>query len=388
MIQPVHFGKPYSIQTSAMKCVYNQYRFRPGMLPALFLIIALASCSNKSTKEELPGSPSATPANTSSSDQRTEVSISQVVSGPFVIQKVINGKVEALHKTVIKAESSGLVEVYRLEEGKYVRPGDTLIALEKDDLLIQLEQRNNQLDDAIVARNERFINDGGEPDDESSLPARRVRLHNILSGYNKAITGIREIEHQLEKKVLLTPMRGWIADIKVKDKEYITAGQEICTLIDPASFEIKMQWMENEAINLTRGTTVTAYPLLDSGRSVKARINRIRPIVGETGLVTVWARIISGNDKLFEGMNMRVEVEQIIPGQMKVPKEALVSRSGRDVVFVYDTTSSLAKWKYVNIAYENKDDLAISEGVQPGDWVIIEGNLNLDHDTGVQVKKQ
>ena len=324
---------------------------------------------------------------TAYADQVTEVEVESTKKGDFVIQKIINGKVEALNKTIVKAESSGPITDFRLAEGKYVSTGDTLLTLEMEELYIQLEQKRNQLDDANIARNERFINDGGEPDDESSVEPRRLRLHNILSGYNKALSGIKETEFQLSKKIILAPIKGWIAEVKVKNKEYITAGQDICTIIDPASFEIKIQIMESEAVNISTGTPVTAYPLLDSGKTVKARISRIRPVVGETGLVTLWARIYSGNSNLYEGMNMRVELESIVPDQVIIPKKALVSRSGRNVVFVYDEASQLAKWKYVNIAYENKESLAISEGINHGDKVIVTGNLNLDHDVSVRLKQ-
>jgi membrane fusion protein (multidrug efflux system) len=82
-------------------------------------------------------------------------------------------------------------------------------------------------------------------------------------------------------------------------------------------------------------------------------------------------------------MNVRVILEQRIPDQVIIPRSALVLRSGREVVFTYEPNEQLAKWKYVTIAYENEDQLAVSEGIEAGDLVIYEGNLNLAHDAEV-----
>ncbi|MCP3930198.1 MAG: hypothetical protein GY705_13985 [Bacteroidetes bacterium] len=54
-------------------------------------------------------------------------------------------------------------------------------------------------------------------------------------------------------------------------------------------------------------------------------------------------------------------------------------------MFTADTISSLSKWNYVTIAYENSTYIAISEGLSAGQFIIIDGNLNLDHDAEIQI---
>ena len=45
---------------------------------------------------------------------------------------------------------------------------------------------------------------------------------------------------------------------------------------------------------------------------------------------------------------------------------------------------SLAIWKYVTVEFENSTSLSINEGLEPGDLVIIRGNVNLAHETVVR----
>ena len=68
-----------------------------------------------------------------------------------------------------------------------------------------------------------------------------------------------------------------------------------------------------------------------------------------------------------------------------IPKEALVVRSGKFVVFT--AKNKLAKWNYVTIGRENGKEIEILEGLQQGDSVIITNNLQLAHDATVSFVK-
>jgi hypothetical protein len=124
---------------------------------------------------------------------------------------------------------------------------------------------------------------------------------------------------------------------------------------------------------------------------LRATVSAINPVVDDQGLVRIHARIQPDDLRrhaacLLEGMNIRAVLEKRLPNQLVVPKSAVVLRSGKPVVFTYDEASGLAKWNYVTVLYENDTHAAIGEGLKPGDLVIFEGNLNLDHDARVAVE--
>ena len=60
----------------------------------------------------------------------------------------------------------------------------------------------------------------------------------------------------------------------------------------------------------------------------------------------------------------------------------IVIRQGKDVIFVRE--DSLAIWKYVTVEFESSTSLSIKEGLEPGDLVIVSGNVNLAHETIVR----
>ena len=88
--------------------------------------------------------------------------------------------------------------------------------------------------------------------------------------------------------------------------------------------------------------------------------------------------------KLFDGMNARVSVKRSVPGQLVIPKTAVVLRSGKQVVFTLK--DGKAMWNYVQTGLENLSEYTVTgEGMEEGVTVITAGNVNLAHETPVKV---
>jgi multidrug efflux pump subunit AcrA (membrane-fusion protein) len=116
-------------------------------------------------------------------------------------------------------------------------------------------------------------------------------------------------------------------------------------------------------------------------------LGRLHPTVDAGGLLRARARLTNyGNARLYPGMNVTVTLENDSPTVVLLPKSAIVTRSGKALVFAYDPDSQLAKWQYVTVGYENDELVGITEGVQAGQAVIVAGNLTLDHDARVRVE--
>ncbi len=114
-------------------------------------------------------------------------------------------------------------------------------------------------------------------------------------------------------------------------------------------------------------------------------------MVDENGLVKVKAVLKNGTSTtLMDGMNVRVFIEREVPNQLVVPRPAVVLRQNQEVLFKY--TSGKAYWTYVNILDENSHSYSVianpdkAASLVPGDTVIVEGNLNLAHETDVVIR--
>lgn len=314
------------------------------------------------------------------------VQLVQARRGAFPLRIFSSGVLKADQRAPVSLRTGGVIESLPIREGQFVQKGALLVQLDDDALQLRLAQTKVALDEAIIEKQDLLILQRGDPYNDNSVPPDKLATILTRSGYTRAQLAIQQAEQELAQCKVYAPFDGVIADLKVKPYQQVNAGQELCTLINPATFEAQFSLLEREAIQVSTGQTVKITPVTSSEVTFSGLITTINPVVSEQGLVTVRARVNAGTkNRLFEGMNVQVVIERNIPNQIIIPKSAVVLRSGRPVVFTYHEQDRLAKWNYVTIVHENDQEVAISEGIKAGDRVIFEGNLNLDHDAAVQV---
>ena len=136
----------------------------------------------------------------------------------------------------------------------------------------------------------------------------------------------------------------------------------------------------NPSTDSRRGQEVTITPFADLRKEVKGRIIAINPSIDEHGQVQVDAEV-ANDGTLTDGMNVRVAVRQKIAGQLVVPKSAVVIRDNLEVLFRYK--EGRAQWTYVHTSLANSREYVVeanrdrSAELDPGDLIIVSGNLNL-----------
>jgi len=140
--------------------------------------------------------------------------------------------------------------------------------------------------------------------------------------------------------------------------------------------------LESELPLLGEGDMVFVTPFAMPGFTAEGRVTEINPLVDVDGMVKVKASV-AGRGRLFEGMNVRVNVQRQLGKQLVVPKEAVVLRSGKQVVFTLE--NGKAFWNYVQTGLENAAHYTITEGLKAGDTVITSGNINLAHESPVVI---
>jgi hypothetical protein len=95
-------------------------------------------------------------------------------------------------------------------------------------------------------------------------------------------------------------------------------------------------------------------------------------------------------------MHARVRIAgRLFEDRVSVPKDAIVERSRREVVFVFEPESEgsdtgRAKWRYVTTGLENEDAVEIvpsgdTDMVDEGEIVLVGGHTTLTHDAMVRL---
>jgi len=347
----------------------------------LLIVIGFIGCA---AKEE--GTSSESNNDTSYvSDELAEVKVQALKYSDFNKEIISNGKLSAVQKADLRFRTSENIAKVYLKNGEHVGTGQTIALLDNFTLRNTYKQSKEQFERAKLDLQDILIGQGYSISDTSSIPKGTLIAARIKSGYDKAIADLEMAQYNLENSALKAPFSGIVANMILKENNMSNPGEKFCTVINNNKFEAEFTVLENELASLHKGQTVRIVPYALNNVEVIGEITQINPVVDNNGMVAVKAICANKENILAEGMNIRVIIEDKVPKQLVIPKQAVVLRSEKQVVFIMQ--NSLAKWNYVKTGLENSTSFTILEGLKSGDTVIFEGNLNLAHDSRVKVEE-
>lgn len=303
----------------------------------------------------------------------------------FYKQIITNGKLSSIQKADLKFRVSGTLKGIFVKNGDQVSKGQTIAVLDNESQRIELANAESNLDKTKLELSSLMLGYNGKTDDTASIPYKIYKNLKIKSGYDEALNHLNMAKLNFSYTILKAPFTGIIANLKTKVFNSISTSDIFCKIINNNYFEVECSVLEMEISYLKKNQSVEIIPFLNEKISLIGTITEINPIVDKNGLIKIKALTKNTTKNLFDGANVKVIIDIPINDQLIVPKEAVVLRSNRKVVFTYK--NGLAKWNYVNIAYENSSHYAISKGLNKNDTVIVKGNLNLAHDANVKIIK-
>ena len=361
------------------KIKINRIQTTRNFLPVPGLIlVSLFSCTiksgeqNSSGNEPLPADPN-----------RVEVAVLE--RGDFYREIVSNGKLAAIEKASLYFQNAGTIEAVNVKNGQSVQAGTELARLQNDEFLFNMKKAEVALEKATIDRLEALLSMGYKSF-EADIPPEHLNIANIRSGYNQAKIQREEAVYRLENAILKAPFAGKVEGVTQKAWEKADLSKPFCTLINDSRFTISFPLLETEVHEVTAGQKITITPiaLLSPATGV---ITEMNPRIDENGQAWVKAEVTNPGGYM-EGMNVKVSIKKAIPNRLVVPKQAVVLRQNREVLFRY--THGTAYWTYVEVLDENESQYAVvaAEGstLEQGDTIIVSNNLNLAHESEVEIE--
>lgn len=309
------------------------------------------------------------------------ISIKVIENKSFQKQIISNGKIEASKKSEVRFKTSERITSIKIKNGQKVSKSQLLANLDSEVLLNQINKAKLDLDKAESKLQEEKINYGLDEQNESLIDPDILRNLHIKSGYQEAKNALNNAQLLYNQTFLKAPISGLIANLETKVGNYITTNDVFCTIINISSFEIVFLIQENELKFIEKQQKINISPFAYKDETYEGIITEINPMINENGLVKIKAKVISPDAFLFDGMNAKIYINKPIKNVVVIPKEALVLRSNKEVVFT--VVDGLAKWNYVEVLDENSTSYALKNGINIGDIVIVSGNMNLSHDAKV-----
>ncbi|PIF02155.1 MAG: hypothetical protein CR996_00835 [Draconibacterium sp.] len=319
-------------------------------------------------------------------EEKNIVKIVVLSEQDFMQEIVSNGKLSAIQRAELYFKSSGFIENISVKNGQAVASGKQLAKLESNDYQFALSKAELNLEQTQIDKLDALIGMGYTPKDKKYSP-NHEKIADIRSGYRQAQVQLEEAKRQLEQTILTAPFAGKISGIAQQQHEKVDLSKPFCTLINDKRFFIKFPLLETEVNKVSVGQKVTISPIAGA-KQTTGTITEINPRIDENGLAWLKAEVYNPGGYL-EGMNVKVSIKKAIPGQLVVPKQAVVLRQNREVLFRF--TKNTAYWTYINILNENESEYSViaADGatLELGDTVIISNNLNLAHESEVEIEE-
>ena len=341
------------------------------------ICLFLLSCSSKKDKTDEGNVKTVLP------DEVTEVRAMRLELTDFYHELIANGVVSARNKADLRFQTSeNIAEIY-VKNGDRVTKGQKIAMLDQFKLQNALSQAKDNLERAKLDLQDVLIGQGYSLSDTAKVPVEVMQLAKVKSNYNNSANQFALAEYNLKNSTLYAPFDGVVANLFSKVYN-LPDGSPFCTIIDNLHPETGFNVLESELSYLRVGDNVRVSPFSADNYTCDGQITEINPSIDANGMAMVKASINNPKNQLYNGMNVKIRLQRSLGRQLVIPKEALVLRTNRKVVFTLK--NERAQWVYVQTGLENSNSYVVTEGLNAGDSVIYEGNINLADQTPVRIK--
>lgn len=307
------------------------------------------------------------------------------------------GTVASVRGVEISSEVPGVVQRIGFDSGDLVKKGDVLIELDSRVERAQLASAQVRRDLAVtVARRTRTLGAAGA---ES-----QAQLDADESALRQATAELEVLRAQIARKTIRAPFDGRLGIRAVDLGQYLNPGTAVATLeaTDGAyvDFELPQQHQRELVNGLTVRLSVEGVPELTGLGTIAAIEPNVDP---STRMLSLRAVVADEHSALQPGMFVRVEV--VLPEERRmitVPLTAVVYASFGDSVFVVEDPPDgakispgpngepgrVARQQFVRLGERRGDFVAVLDGVEAGQEVVIGGAFKLRNNAPVFVNNE
>lgn len=353
------------------------------------------------------------------------VKVIKVEQGDLPLRLAITAVTDCREKAVVRCEVEGVIMEMAKREGAWFNKGEPVVRLdsrERELALREAEARRLEAYSKFLSQYRMTIEDSPSPEIQQGLEKSKKEYEDILARFregkislkvlkekesalletmiekgllqdevNRVVSQLTQTELELERArlnlertIIRAPFPGIVSEIKVSTGEKIAAGTELFRMVNLQSVFLKGYILETEMDKIKTGQKVRIRFLSSPDKPVYGRVTSVSPEVDmEKKTGTLFIDLDNPGD-IRAGMDAEVDIEYtVVANVIKVPRQAIVVRSGRPLVFVVQDDTAI--WRYIEIGAMNEEEVEVKTNVAPGDLVVVEGHLTLAHQAKVRI---
>ena len=325
---------------------------------AVLLALVLAGCGAEGDAAGRSGPPPAV------------VTTATIAMQPFNDRIRALGTVKARESVEVMAKVSETVERVHFDSGDGVAAGAPLVTLSG-------QQQQAALAAARATANEADSMLKRQQELAAQQLIARATLDTQRATRDSALAQVRQIEANLQDRVIRAPFAGVLGIRQVSPGALITPGTVIATLDDLSSVYVDFPVPEGHLANVAEGQRITGTSTAWRGRDFEGVVSNVGSRVDPTSRAfNVRADFGNPERLLRPGMLMQIELERAEREALLVPEIAVV-QVGRES-FVYrvkpdDTVEQVV----VGLGSRAGGMAEVVAGLEPGDRIVVDGTGKL-----------
>jgi RND family efflux transporter MFP subunit len=333
------------------------------------LVATVAACSQaESTVAEKP----------------TPVRIAAATTGPATPPIAATGQVASQDEMRLSFKLGGVIRRISVREGDEVRQGQRLAEIELAEVGAQVEQARQ-----LAAKAQRDLERGERLHADQVISLEQ--LQDLRTQASVARAALNSAQFNLGFSTIVAPRDGVVLRKLVEEREQVAPGATVLVLAArDGGYVVKLALADREVVQLKLGdpaeVRMDAYP----GRMLGAKVSEISRAAEErSGLFPVEVRLEAPQLPLASGLVAKVSLSpsSAREGSLTYVPIAAVVEGDRDRASVFVLANDRAKRRPVRIAFIAAEQVALAEGLAPGETIVTDGALYLQDDERISVVK-
>jgi len=306
------------------------------------------------------------------------VEVAAVSEGSVSAYTSSTANLVAENEVKVLSEVEGRVLTLRVEEGDWVKNGQVLATLVRDDQAIAFKKAQ------LKETNARAAFDRATELVERELISRE-EFDKLNIDHEIARQELAEAEWALKKTTIIAPFSGRVTARMTQLGQHVRPGDELFQVTDFDPLIARIYLPERDVLGLEEGRNVEIR--LDAADEVyfAGRIRQISPVVDtSTGTVKVTVEATEPPKQVRPGSFVTVNiVRETHPQALLLPREAVLRELQKAHVYVAE--DDVAEKRAVTLGLEEGDLIEVISGVEAGDRVIVTGQGGLKDGSAVKI---
>ena len=297
------------------------------------------------------------------------------------------GTLEAVQSVTVSADLPGTIDRIAFESGQHVRQGEILAQLDT-------RQERAQLTAVEAQRDLARLNFARMKDLLNERVISQSEFDRAMTDQKHTDAQVGEIQTTIARKTIRAPFSGVLGIRQANRGQYLAAGDPIVQLQTLDPIYVNLGVPQQDAGHLRAGREVRVAVEELAGQEFVGRITAIDAAVNEaTRNVHVQATLSNRDGKLRPGMFVQTEVA-LGPARsvIALPAPAISYAPYGDSVFIVTDLKTPegrayrgVRQQFVKLGGSRGDQVAVVDGVKPGDEVVTSGVFKLRNGAAVQI---